>query len=79
MLINVSRANRLQFNPEKIFIDFEIAVIEAVNYILPLTQVHGCLFHFTQSIWRKVQEFGLVNEYKIQIHKLKELLKGFAL
>ena len=47
LLINVSRANRLQFNPEEIFIDFEIAVIEAINYILPLTQVHGCLFHFT--------------------------------
>ena len=75
LLINVSRANRLQFNPEKILIDFEIAVIEAINYILPLTQVHGCLFHFTQSIWRKVQEFGLVNEYKKPNSQIKRAVK----
>ena len=43
--------------------DFEKAAINSFQAIWPLTEVKGCFFHFTQNIWRKVQEFGLQADY----------------
>ena len=31
--------------------------------VFPGVNIHGCLFHYTQAIYRKVCEFGLVNAY----------------
>lgn len=39
--------------------DFEIALWQACRSLLPSCRLHGCFFHFTQAIWRKVQELGL--------------------
>ena len=75
LIINLAKTNHLRFNPESIFIDYEIAVIEAINYILPLTQVRGCLFHFAQCVWRKVQQLNLVNDYKKPNSQIKVTVK----
>ena len=44
----------------------------------PGTCVHGCYFHFSQCLWRKVQSFGLVEEYEEDgsgnLYKRMELL-----
>lgn len=55
---------RLVFNPTNIMSDFESGLLETVRYHLPGTRHLGCHFHFSQAVWRKVQEVGLVVAYK---------------
>jgi hypothetical protein len=45
-------------------IDYEKAIINAVNEIWPESDIIGCRFHLTNSWWRKIQSLGLSNEYK---------------
>jgi hypothetical protein len=40
--------------PERITVDFKMAAINAAIPAFPDTDVKGCLFHYTQCIWRKV-------------------------
>jgi hypothetical protein len=53
----------INFNPTNIQIDFEFAVFNALRSLWPNTKISGCYFHFAQSIWRKVQNFGLVSRF----------------
>ena len=55
--------NSLIFYPKKFHIDFEIAVIEALKIVFPHSEIEGCLFHFSQCIWRKIQKYGLVKDF----------------
>lgn len=49
--------------PTYIIIDFEMAVLKSLKNVFTKTQVFGCLFHFGQTIWRKVGVLKLTNEY----------------
>ncbi|XP_077287951.1 uncharacterized protein LOC143912539 [Arctopsyche grandis] len=44
--------------------DFEVAVINAIRTELPLTVHRGCFFHFSQCIFRRIQESGLQIRYR---------------
>ena len=57
-------ARNIIWSPNSFQIDFELAVIRAIEMLFPNAQIRGCLFHFCQSIWRKVQELGLVIPYR---------------
>ena len=61
----IATANRysLQFQPTTICIDFEMAVIRAVYEVFPNSRIRGCLFHFSQALWRKLQDLGLTARY----------------
>ena len=48
---------------EEVMIDFEAAMWGAVREIFPEVGVKGCTFHWVQTVWKKVQELGLVNGY----------------
>jgi len=39
--------------------DFEAATWKALGQVFPDTVIKGCMFHFTQAIWRHVQQYGL--------------------
>ena len=39
--------------------DFEAATWKAMSQVLPDVTMHGCVFHLTQAIWRKIQQLGL--------------------
>ena len=43
---------------------FELALVQSLELEFPGARIHGCYFHFTQCLWRKVQRLGLVEEYK---------------
>lgn len=51
------------FNPQTFQIDFVRAAMKAINLVFPNANIKGCLFHFSQCIWRRVQKFGLQKEY----------------
>lgn len=50
--------------PETWMIDFEVTARNAVGGIFPNTTIRGCFFHYTQCIWRKVQNCGLTTEFR---------------
>lgn len=50
-------------NPTDVMVDFELAAINAIRGNFPLAEVHGCHFHFSQSIWRHIQGVGLQTKY----------------
>ena len=61
----------LVFAPKTFQIDFETAVIRAINTIYPSSNIKGCLFHFSQAILRNISIKGLT-EYRNNdnLHKL---------
>lgn len=50
--------------PLTLMIDYEMAVIKSFCTIFPRLQETGCFFHFSQCIWRKIQEEGLALQYE---------------
>lgn len=53
-----------EWRPENINVDFETAVISSLQEVFPTTKIHGCHFHMTKCLWRKVQDLGLSVEYR---------------
>lgn len=52
------------FNPETILTDFEAATIKSVKGLFPRALHKGCLFHYGQCVWRKIQDLGLKKKYQ---------------
>ena len=53
----------LHINPISIMTDFELAAINALKGTFPNVTTSGCMFHFGQCVWRKLQELGMVAAY----------------
>ena len=49
--------------PITIMTDFEQAMMDAIAEEFPGAQSRGCLFHYTQALWRKIQVLGLQEDY----------------
>ena len=64
MLRQLKQCATVNLQPSQVFVDFEEGAIRAFKEEFPGVQVKGCHFHFTQCIWRKIQELGLSVEYK---------------
>ena len=45
--------------PSHLTCDFEISAINAFKNIFPEAQVKTCFFHYSQSLWRKIQDYSL--------------------
>jgi len=63
-----------EFNLESIYVDFEIAIHNAINDVWPMTKVRGCRFHLGQSWYRTIKKFGLSSEY-VQNTEIGQYLK----
>ncbi|XP_067649026.1 uncharacterized protein [Haliotis asinina] len=51
-------------SPDVIQVDFEYPAHQAIHAEFPTTAVRGCYFHYSQCVWRKVQDLELVRAYK---------------
>ncbi|XP_048755039.2 uncharacterized protein LOC125666009 [Ostrea edulis] len=62
---------------EEFMVDFEVGAWLAIRRVFPAVAIKGCIFHWTQAVWRHVQSCGLVRAYKEQqaVHKyIRQLL-----
>lgn len=44
--------------------DFELSLVNSIKQILKPIKMNGCLFHFGNIIWRKIQSLGYANIYR---------------
>lgn len=50
-------------NPKHVTIDFEQSAIKALQKKFPTSSIHGCNFHFAQSLWKHIQQIGMQKKY----------------
>lgn len=62
------------FAPATVLSDFENGILRSFADELPQSQQQGCLFHFCQCIYRKVQNLGLTAEYRRNL-LFKEIIR----
>lgn len=53
-----------EWKPRNVTVDFEAAAISALQDVFPSVIIHGCHFHMKKCLWRKIQDLGLVREYR---------------
>jgi hypothetical protein len=68
--------------PKFLILDFEQSSFVAFKKNYPSTEIYGCLFHFTQIVWRKIQNLNmatLYNEsYEFKLHTRMFMALAFA-
>ncbi|XP_061192163.1 uncharacterized protein LOC133200365 [Saccostrea echinata] len=47
-----------------VVVDFEAGLWQAIRETLPDLNIHGCVFHWTQAVWRKAASIGLSSAYR---------------
>jgi hypothetical protein len=52
--------------PKRIIIDFEMGLLNALSFCFGTSMITGCLFHFSQAIWRKLQNLDYQEIYSVQ-------------
>ncbi|KAJ6639983.1 hypothetical protein Bhyg_12731 [Pseudolycoriella hygida] len=52
-----------KLQPNRVMMDFEQAAMKAIEEIFPAVEVDGCLFHFCQCLYRKIQDCELQKSY----------------
>lgn len=70
----VRRTSHHNWRPQRVICDFELALHTSIETELPHARLSGCYFHYTQSIWRRVQELRLAVPY-LQDHHLTRVIK----
>ena len=71
----------LPFDPvvQRCVVDFELAIWSAVRSVLEDVEVMGCVFHWTQALWRKViTSYRICNVYMYMTIKVHITPKIFS-
>ncbi|XP_060874428.1 uncharacterized protein LOC132948119 [Metopolophium dirhodum] len=55
---------KLELKPKTFMLDFELSTINAIKKVFPNTSLHGCFFHYSQALWRHIQDSGLAIKYR---------------
>jgi hypothetical protein len=63
-LLGIAQQKGVYLNPKRLTCDYELAAINAFKQVFPSVHVSGCFFHFSQSLWQKMQELGLMRYVK---------------
>jgi hypothetical protein len=62
-ILEIIKSLRPQVNPKTIMMDFEQAARKAAKRTFTTCDIHGCLFHLGQSLFRKIQAEGLATQF----------------
>lgn len=65
--------------PKSFTTDFEKAAMNSIKNEFPSTEIHGCFFHFSQAVWRKIQNYGLTIKYIVDVNFALQVRKLIAL
>jgi len=65
--------------PKSFTTDFEKAAMNSIKNEFPSTEIHGCFFHFSQVVWRKIQNYGLTTKYIEDVNFALQVRKLIAL
>jgi hypothetical protein len=52
------------FIPENFLLDFKLAARQVFKNFYQKTVFSGCLFHFSQIMWRRIQKIGLAEKFR---------------
>ena len=74
-LLDGMRNRNLYLRPVSVSVDFELGMMVALKNNFSYIVIFGCYFHFTQAVYRKVQEFGLAKAFTSNIVVLITLYK----
>ncbi len=53
-----------ELSPQTLMSDFELSSRNAMEISFPTAVLSGCVFHYAQSIWKRLQKLGLSKTYK---------------
>lgn len=67
-LCEIAEDHDVELDPQMILTDFELAEINAAKVVFPSASLHGCFFHFNQSMFRKLKKLGLQRDYGSNKH-----------
>ena len=70
-IVNLTGQN---FDPQAIVVDFEGALVGAIEIEFPNSELFGCYFHFNKAVWKHVMQLGLVQGFHGDA-SLKKLIK----
>ncbi|KAL4241148.1 hypothetical protein ACF0H5_001926 [Mactra antiquata] len=59
--------------------DFKAAIWQGLMDVFPDSNIHGCAFHFSQALWRKVKELGPQTAYNKKDAPYQLLRRVFSL
>lgn len=74
-LIDHADRLNLRFRTEVIMSNFELAFLNAAQICFPNSKIKGCLFHYTQSIWRQTVIKGLKRQYS-EVPEVRNTVQG---
>jgi len=60
----VRRVTHRALRPTRVVSDFERSLMTALETELPRSRLAGCYYHFSQSLWRHLQQLGLSGHYR---------------
>lgn len=62
-LVDIAGRHGLPLSPGFIITDFELAAINALRRVFQASVLHGCFFHLSQNVFRRVQKTGIQTLY----------------
>ena len=78
MVIKAALELSLDLAPPSVLSDFEQALVNALWLNFSTAEHRGCYYHYSQTIWRKVQALGLQQEYRSEDGILKTFVQKTA-
>lgn len=61
-LFSLLREHFPNFKPDVFQSDYEVGIMNAAKVVFPEIDIRGCLFHYSQNLWKKAKRLGLTNK-----------------